>query len=91
MRGMARAGRDLRSLETVGGRAWIYRDTALVSLRLDALTQVADDVIIQDDLKLLPCVVDDIASHAGPGGYTGFPNSACHCETICGHAQQLCP
>jgi hypothetical protein len=82
---------DLRSLQSVGQRAWVYRDIVLQSLRLDAFTTAGAEVSIQDNLKLLPCVVDDIEAHGPPGAYVGFANPACHCETICGHAQQLCP
>ena len=82
---------DLRSLQSVGKRAWVYRNIELQSLRLDAFTTAGEDVSIQDNVKLLPCVTDDIEAHGPPGAYDGFPNAACHCETICGHAQQLCP
>ena len=82
---------DLRSLVSVGKRAWVYRNIVLVSLRLDAFTTAGELVSIQDNLKLLPCVVDDIEAHSPLGDYHGFANPACHCETICGHAQQICP
>ena len=38
---------DLRSLVTVGGRLWVYRDVKPATRRLDALRQVAEDVQIR--------------------------------------------
>ena len=85
---------DLRSLVTVGGRLWVYRNPKLATLRLDALRQVAEDVQIRDDSPLAACVVDDIAAHITAGmtkTALGTPHPDCHCETVCNHAEERCP
>jgi hypothetical protein len=86
---------DLRSVETIAGRAWVYRDTVIDTLRLDALHTVGMDFYIADAAQLSACVVKDIFSHvvAGPSstGY-GAPTPAnCHCAAVCGHVEEQCP
>jgi hypothetical protein len=86
---------DLRSVETISGRAWVYRDTLIHTLRLDALHQVGRDFYIAAVFQLPDCVAKDIASHvtAGEGSQAiGAATPAnCHCEAVCGHVEQRCP
>jgi len=86
---------DLRSLQTVAGRSWIYRDTMIHTLRLDVLQHVGLDFYIADVFQLPDCVVQDIASHVTAGqslDVLGTKTPAnCHCESVCGHVEQLCP
>jgi hypothetical protein len=86
---------DLRSVETITGRAWIYRDTLIHTLRLDALHQVGKDFYIADVVRLPDCVAKDIASHVTAGetstAYSTPTPAGCHCEQVCGHVEVLCP
>lgn len=86
---------DLRSVRTIAGRAWVYRDTMIHTLRLDALQSVGMDFYIGDDFQLPDCVAKDIESHVTAGQSstaTGTKTPAnCHCEPVCGHVEQLCP
>lgn len=86
---------DLRSVETITGRAWVYRDTLIRTLRLDGLKQVGMDFYIADVFQLPDCVAKDIGSHVTAGqsvmAIGAKVPTNCHCEAVCGHVEQRCP
>jgi hypothetical protein len=86
---------DLRSVETIAGRAWVYRDTLIDTLHLEALRSVGMDFYVGDTFQLPECVAKEIFSHvtAGQGSNLGGtkPSASCHCEAACGLVEERCP